>query len=78
LTKYESEALREIEKWKNEKPGLLDRGLNLLGKPMGWFYDNVIPSPVRTPLEKAVLGALELLKDAAYWSFSEEGILEEA
>jgi len=78
LTKYELKALREIEDWKNKEPGLLDRGLNLLGKPMAWFYDNVTPSPVREVLEKAVLGALELLKDAAYWSFSEEDILEEA
>jgi hypothetical protein len=78
LTKYESEALREIKDWENREPGLLDWALDLLGKPVAFVYANFVPDSARQVLEKAVLGALELLKDAAYWSFSEEDILEEA
>jgi|GEM_PF-243529 len=74
---YESNALKEIEKWKNREPGLVERSLDLLAKPVDWVYQE-IPEEARKVVEEAIEGALELLKDAAYWTFSEEDILKEA
>lgn len=74
---YEEKALREIEEWKNKGPGLMDKALTLAGKPLEFLY-SCLPNQAKLTLEKAVLGALEALKDVGYWTFSEKDILEEA
>lgn len=77
-TRYEKEAMKEIEEWQNRKSGFLDKALVGIGRPIGWAYERLIPSPLQETLEKAILGALEMLKDAAYWTYSKQDFIREA
>ncbi len=78
LTPYERNALEEIEKWRKEDQGFLDRTLSLLGEPVGWIFETLVPGPAKEVLGKAILGGLELLKEIAYQTYSHRDILQEA
>jgi hypothetical protein len=75
---YEKKVLQEIEKWKNKKEGYLSIFLTKISKPFEWLYDNVIPNSVDNTITKSVLGFLELLKDASFWTYSNSDFIKEA
>lgn len=77
-TKYEKKVLNEIEEWKNQKEGFLSKMLTKVGKPFEWIYNNVLPNSVEKTITKAVLGFMEMLKDAAFWTYSNSGFVKEA
>ena len=78
FTSYERRVRDEIDKWQCGKDGILTRALNFIGKPIEWTFDNVIPAAVKEALNKAVMGFMEMLKDASYWTYSKQGIIEKA
>ncbi len=75
---YEQEAVRQIEEWRNRKGGLLDSALVFISRPIGWAYEKFVPGSLQKSLEKAVLGGVEMLKDAAHWTYSEKHIVQDA
>ncbi len=74
---YEQQAMREIEEWLNRKGGILDKALTAVARPIGCAYEGLLPGFLRRTIERAILGALEMLKDAAHWTYSEEDIIRE-
>ncbi len=77
LSKYEAGARSEIETWKQKESGILS---TVLGG-VGWLANkvgSVVPNVIADPIMKAVLGALEALKDGALWTYSDAQILKEA
>lgn len=83
LTSYEKFVRTEIDQWRNEKNGLLTNSLNVLGAPVGWLYNNVIPNNVipnnlSKTLEKAVINSFSTLNNAAQWTYSDTQIVNNA
>jgi hypothetical protein len=78
LTQYERKVQKEIEKWKNEKDGVITKALNFVGRPVEWAFDYVIPDAVTETVNKAVMGFMEMLRDASYWTYSHQDLIKEA
>lgn len=77
LSVYEQSARAEIETWKKKENGLVSKALD----GVGWLANKVgsfVPRQVADPIMKAVLGALEALKDASAWTYSDASIIKEA
>lgn len=81
-TPYEMQARAEIDAWRDAKDGALMKALRTVAEPIGKVAgkaaDAVVPDAVKETLQRAVLGGLEGLADAARWSYSEEHLLEKA
>jgi hypothetical protein len=77
LTPYEKHARFEIDQWRDEKDGLLTNALNVVGAPVGWLY-NRMPNNLSKTLEKAVMGSLGMLNNAAQWTYSDNHIIKDA
>ena len=78
MTPYEKKVRQEIEGWKSQKDGLVTKALNVAGKPIDWVYEKVLPGSVQKTVGKAVSGFIEMLKDAAQWTFPDKNIVKEA
>ncbi len=74
---YERRVRDEIDTWQDEKDGVLTKALNVTGLPIGWAYER-IPDAGRRTVEQAVLGFMEMLRDASRWTYPDKGIVEEA
>lgn len=80
-TPYEQKARLEIEAWRDDRGGVLTKALQKAGDvlaPVGRAAGRVVPDPVKQTVGQAVLGALELMKDAAYWTYRDADILRVA
>jgi hypothetical protein len=77
LSAYERRALNEIQEWRDEKEGTLKKALDAAGLPVEKLY-GLLPDAGRKTLERAVLGAMEMLRDASRWSYPDAGIVREA
>lgn len=77
LTPYEIQVRAEVERWHNEKASRFMKALNAAGIPVEWGYEK-IPESTRQTVESAVMGSMEMLKDGARWTYSNNGILKEA
>lgn len=78
MNKYELKVRTEIEEWKLEESRLFSKMFNVITSPISWVVDNVIPNSVTNTVSKAIMGALDLLKDGAYWTYSDNQIINEA
>ena len=78
MTPYEQKVRKEIEDWKSQKDGLVTKALNVAGKPIDWVYEKVLPGSVQKTVGKAVSGFIEMLKDAAQWTYPDKNIVKEA
>lgn len=77
LTPYERHVKAEIERWQVEKDGVLTKAVNVLDRPLDWVYEK-IPDAGRKTVEQAVLGFMEMLRDASQWTYPNDGIVKEA
>ena len=77
LTPYERYVRAEIERWRDEKDGVLTKALSVADRPVEWVYER-IPDAGRRTLERAVLGVVEMLRDASRWTYPDSGIVKEA
>ena len=80
-TPYEHRARKEISDWRSERDGALTRTLKKVGavvKPAADLAVAVVPNPVKRTIGEAVLGALEAMKDAAYWTYRDSEVLRVA
>ncbi|WED23938.1 EcsC family protein [Vibrio sp. JC009] len=68
---YEQEQLAEIEKWKQEEPGLASQTLSTVTKPLSWLASKVIPT---TLVQKAIDG----FDSISQGSLNSKDILKEA
>jgi hypothetical protein len=78
MTLYEEKAVNEIIKWRDEKEGLVSKTISLITKPLGWMFDDMLPEKMAIKIENSIMTFMELLKDVAAWTFSEEAILKKA
>ena len=78
MTPYEQKVRKEIEDWKRKKDGLLTKALGLAGKPIDFIYEKVVPGSVQKTVGKAIYGFIEMLKDAAYWTYPDKDIVKES
>ena len=78
MTPYELKVRKEIEDWKSQKDGPVTKALNVTGKPIEWFYEKIVPGSVQKTVSKAVIGFIEMLKDAAQWTYQDKNIVKEA
>lgn len=77
LTPYEKGVRAEIERWQDEKDGVLTKALGVADRPVEWAYGR-IPDAGRRNLERAILGVIEMLRDASRWTYPDSGIVREA
>jgi len=77
LNPHERLVRAEIERWRDEKDSVLTKALNVTGLPVGWAYER-IPDAGRRTVERAVLGFMEMLRDASRWTYPDGGIVKEA
>ncbi len=79
---YERRALQEIELWKAQRRGALSQIVQYVSHraPARWVAEHVpaVPERITRPMLRAVQGFLELLKDGAYWTYSDESIVRAA
>ena len=78
LTDYEWNVREQIEIWRNRKPDLISVALNAIAQPLGWLASRAVPIAAQQAAERAVLGFLEMMKDASYWTYSDAAILARA
>lgn len=82
LTEYERAALAEIDAWKNASDGAVSKAVALVtsSAPVRWLIERTpsIPEGITRPVTNAVQGFTELLKDGAYWTYSDDAILARA
>ncbi|RKX20086.1 MAG: hypothetical protein DRP26_02320 [Candidatus Zixiibacteriota bacterium] len=78
ISNYEKKVKKEIIKWQNEKEGVLAKIFNFITTPIEWTVNKVVPDAVIKTVNKAVLGFMEMLKDVAFWTFSDRDIIKEA
>jgi uncharacterized protein (DUF697 family) len=71
LTKYESDQVAEIQKWKAEVPSVVSKALGVALTPVAWLIDKIIP-------EAAVRGALDFSSSAAEWLTDTKDIVRDA
>lgn len=71
LTKYESDQVAEIQKWKAEVPSVVSKALGFALAPVAWLIDKFIP-------EAAVRGALDFSSSAAEWLTDTKDIMRDA
>jgi hypothetical protein len=71
MSEYERIQTQEIEKWKTEEPGAVNKVFGLVVQPMAWLVEQVVP-------EAAIQGALDLANAAGKWLTDTKDILHEA
>jgi len=71
LTKYETNQVTEIQKWKAEVPSVVSKALGVALAPVAWLIDKIIP-------EAAVRGALDFSSSAAEWLTDTKDIVRDA
>ena len=78
---YEQQVREEIAAWRDEQDGAMTRALRQAGEvlqPMTSAMGRAVPNSVKTTLREAVLGALEMMNDAAYWTYRDGDVLRVA
>ena len=55
-----------------------DKSAERTGKPIEWVHEKVVPGSVQKTVGKAVIGFIEVLKDAAQWTYPDKSIVKEA
>jgi hypothetical protein len=82
MSEYERAAMAEIEAWKNAPEGVVSRAISTVAStaPVKWLIEHApsVPETLTRPVATAVQGFLELLKDGAYWTYSDDSILARA
>ena len=78
---YEQQVREEIAAWKNEKDGAITHAIRRAGKivqPVTGVMMAAVPNSVKSTVMDAVLGALEAMNDAAYWTYRDADVLRVA
>ncbi len=78
MTEYEQRVRTEIDAWRDEKDGALTKVLNVVGAPVEWVYENVVPDAVNKTVNKAVMGFMEMIRDGSQWTYPDADIVKEA
>jgi hypothetical protein len=82
LSEYERAVQAEIEAWKNAPAGVVSQAVAKVTAtaPVRWIIEHTpsVPEAITRPVTKAVQGFMEMLKDGAYWTYSDEAILARA
>ena len=77
-SKYELDILDEINDWKNQKTGMIERGIKIIGIPTEIASRLVSKAPgFDWAMEKTVSGLVGQLGDVARWSVRKETIYKE-
>jgi hypothetical protein len=77
LTRYEQQAVREIDVFKNPAQTWLGGVWDGVNRPLEWLGDKAFDNPVGETVAKAVHGLVSLINDGASWSVRSESIYEE-
>lgn len=75
LTEDERRALKESEAWMQEPPGLLGRGLRLLGLPFDKAYRR-LPTGVRDSLSQGIYSVIKAVRQSAAAGVDERRLLD--
>lgn len=82
LSNYERLVFQEIDVWKAQRGGALSQTVKYVSDtpPIRWVVEHVpaVPERISQPVLRAVQGFLELLKDGAYWTYSDDAIVQAA
>jgi hypothetical protein len=78
LAPYEQDAQRQILRWRDRRDGMVSRSVNALTSRVVEGLGKAVPEQLSHALFRAVQGALDGLCDAAFFSYSDRLILEEA
>jgi hypothetical protein len=78
LSKYETQALKEIHIWKNPEMGWFERAMEVVNGPLDVAGEKLMDAPyVGDTIKKAIQGLTGLCNDAAQWSVRPETIFAE-
>ena len=70
LNNYEKIQIKEIEKWKNEEPGVVRQAMGKPIEPLIWVLKKVVP-------EAAIRGALDFSNTTAEWLTDTKDVLRD-
>lgn len=71
LSKYESDQVAAIKKWKNEEPSVVTQAIGFITAPLSWMVSKIIPL-------SAIRGALAFSSSAAEWLTDKNDIIRDA
>jgi uncharacterized protein (DUF697 family) len=71
MTKYESDQVAEIQKWKAEVPSVVSKAFGFALAPVAWLIEKIVP-------EAALRGALDFSSSAADWLTDTKDIVRNA
>lgn len=75
---YETDAIKQIEKWKNPEKGIFGKALSVINWPIKKVGEGVMKIPgVEWTIGKSVGGLVSLLNDFSQWSVRENTIFDE-
>lgn len=78
-TPYELRVRDEVAAWRAERDGgVVARALGGGMRWIGTHVSKVLPDKLSATVARAVLGALEMLRDGSYWTYSDALILRDA
>lgn len=78
LSEYEQETERNIEAWQKGDDSTLRQAINAIMSPVDWATERWVPPDMLRQADDAVSGFVEVLGDAAKWTVSLDGVLEDA
>ena len=71
LTKYESDQVTDILKWKREEPSVVSKAFGVALAPITWLINKIIP-------EVAIRGVLDFSSSSAEWLTDTKDIVRAA
>lgn len=78
MNKYETQALSDIQSWRNPERGWFGRALQVVNAPLDAAGDAILKTPgVGDVIKKAVEGLTSVCNDAAHWSVRVDAIFAE-
>lgn len=78
MTDYEKSLQKELEKWQNATPNLLNVTFDWLMKPVDWLSTQILPEATLNSMADALQSGLSVLNDASEMTYSEGAILKKA
>ena len=78
LSEYEQETERNIETWQKGDDSMLRQAINAVMSPVDWATEQWVPADVLRQADDTVSSFIKTLGDAAKWTVSLDGVLEDA
>lgn len=78
LTQYEVQARAQLVAWRDRSDGLVQRRVNEVTQRVSGLLGQMVPERLSGALMNAIQGAIDALKDASFWTYSDAALVREA